>query len=84
MCDLKKEPKIDYPVFWDYKVIFEVPNQADEIFKEIVGEKSYRFERSHLSKNAKYQSYLLSVYVESKKERLDIFEKLKVRAKFVL
>ncbi|EAL5963812.1 DUF493 family protein [Campylobacter jejuni] len=84
LYDLKKEPKVNYPTFWDYKVIFEVHVKASEIFQEILGQREYKFEHSNSSTNGKYQSYLLNVYVDSKKDRLDIFDKLKIKAKFVL
>lgn len=84
LYDLKKEPEINYPIFWDYKVIFEVHVRASEIFKEILGQREYQFKHSNSSTSGKYQSYLLNVYVDSKKDRLDIFDKLKARAKFVL
>ncbi|AXP08903.1 DUF493 domain-containing protein [Campylobacter hepaticus] len=84
LCDLKKEPKINYPIFWDYKVIFEAHIQVDQVFKAILGQREYKFKHANSSVNGKYQSYLLSVYVDSKKDRLDIFEKLKSNSKFVL
>ncbi|EAI8866211.1 DUF493 domain-containing protein [Campylobacter jejuni] len=84
LCDLKKEPQINYPTFWDFKVIFEVHIKASEIFQEILGQREYKFEHSNSSASGKYQSYLLNVYVDSKKDRLDIFDKLKAKAKFVL
>lgn len=67
LCDLKKEPQINYPTFWDYKVIFEVHIKASEIFEEILGQREYKFEHSNSSASGKYQSYLLNVYVDSKK-----------------
>ncbi|HED7179390.1 TPA: DUF493 domain-containing protein [Campylobacter jejuni] len=75
---------MNYPTFWDYKVIFEVHVKASEIFQEILGQREYKFEHSNSSASGKYQSYLLNVYVDSKKDRLDIFDKLKAKAKFVL
>lgn len=87
MLDLnacKKEPEINYPLFWDYKVIFEAHAHAESIFKEILGQREFKFTPSNVSTTGKYHSFLLSVYVDSKKDRLDIFDKLKSRAKFVL
>lgn len=84
LCEFKKKPVINYPTFWDYKVIFEVHIKADEIFKELLKQREFKYKHSNSSTNGKYQSYLLSVYVDSKKDRLDIFEKLKNKAKFVL
>ncbi|MCH5336558.1 MAG: DUF493 family protein [Campylobacter sp.] len=84
ICELKQEPLINYPTFWDFKVIFEVKAPAEKIFKDILGQREFNFKASHKSKNGTYQSYLLSVFVDSKKDRLEIFEKLKIKAKFVL
>lgn len=55
-----------------------------KFFQEILGQREYKFEHSNSSASGKYQSYLLNVYVDSKKDRLDIFDKLKAKAKFVL
>ena len=82
--ELKQEAIINYPTFWDYKVIFETHTKVNEICEEILGQRKYELKHSNLSKNGRYQSHLLSVYVDSKKDRLDIFEKLKTKAKFVL
>ncbi|TQR32420.1 DUF493 domain-containing protein [Campylobacter sp. MIT 99-7217] len=84
LCDLKQEPIINYPTFWDYKVIFDVGIKAGESFEEILGQREFKYKHSNSSTSGKYQSYLLSVYVDSKKDRLEIFEKLKAKAKFVL
>lgn len=84
LCDLKQEPIINYPTFWDYKVIFEANINAGSIFKELLGQREFKYKHSNESKSGKYQSFLLSVYVDSKKDRLDIFEKLKIKAKFVI
>lgn len=65
-------------------MIFEVHVKASEIFEEILGQREYKFKHSNSSASGKYQSYLLNVYVDSKKDRLDIFDKLKAKAKFVL
>jgi len=82
--ELNQEPLINYPTFWDYKVIFEKHTYAGRVFEELLAQREFKYQLSHTSKNGKYQSYLLSVFVDSKKDRLDIFEKLKQKAKFVL
>ena len=84
ICELKQEPLINYPTFWDFKVIFEAHTHAETIFKSVLGQREFKFKASHKSKNGTYQSYLLSVFVDSKKDRLELFEKLKLKAKFVL
>ncbi len=84
ICELKEEPLINYPTFWEFKVIFEANARAEEIFKSILEQRQFHFKTSHKSKNGTYQSYTLSVFVDSKKDRLELFEKLKNKAKFVL
>ena len=81
---LDEKPLINYPTFWDYKVIFEMHQNAHGIFKEILGEREFKFQHSNESSSGKYQSYKLSVYVDSEKDRLVLFNELKKRAKFVL
>ncbi|RKO64581.1 hypothetical protein CKA54_04055 [Campylobacter sp. P255] len=84
ICDLKKEPIIDYPTFWDYKVVFEANTNALEIFNQILNQRDFKYQISNTSKQGIYKSYLLSVYVDSKEDRLNIFNQLKSKAKFVL
>lgn len=84
LSELNEKPFIIYPTFWQYRVIFESKQNAHGVFDEILGKREFSFELSQQSKNAKYQSYTLKVFVDSEKDRLDIFEKLKKRAKFVL
>ncbi|MBK1971792.1 DUF493 domain-containing protein [Campylobacter sp. TTU-622] len=84
IIDLNQEPIINYPTYWDYKVIFYAETKAEEIFTDILKQRDFKFKHTNSSKNGKYQSYLLSVYVDSKKDRLNIFEKLKNKAQFVL
>lgn len=84
ICDLKKEPIISYPTFWDYKVVFEAGIDALEVFTQILNEREFKYKISNTSKQGTYKSYLLSVYVDSKSDRLNIFNQLKSKAKFVL
>lgn len=81
---LDEKPLINYPTFWDYKVIFEMHQNAQGIFKEILGERQFEFQHSNESSSGKYQSYKLRVFVDSEKDRLSLFAELKKRAKFVL
>lgn len=84
MCELNKEPIINYPTFWDYKVVVEANVDILEIFNEIFNEREFKYQTSNTSKEGKYKSYLLSVYVDSKNDRLNIFNQLKNKTKFVL
>ena len=84
LSELNEKPFIIYPTFWQYRVIFESKQNAHGVFDEILGKREFSFELSQKSSSGKYQSYTLKVVVDSEKDRLDIFEKLKKKAKFVL
>lgn len=81
-CDEK--PKINYPCFWEYKLIFESTQNTKEIVKEILDQREFSLEIGRKSAHAKYESYLLKVYVDSEADRLHLFNAFKERAKFVL
>lgn len=82
MCENK--PKINYPCFWKYKLIISKDEKIENIVALVTKQKEYKLEFSNLSSNGKYQSHNLSVFVLNDKERLDIFNKLKSKCKFVL
>lgn len=84
LSELNEKPFIIYPTFWQYRVIFESKQNAYGVFDGILGKREFSFELSQQSSSGKYQSYTLKVFVDSERDRLDIFEKLKKRAKFVL
>ena len=79
------KPFINYPTFLEYKVVFEKQDAVNAIFRKILGEKrEFSHELSKDSKNSKYQSYTLKVFVLNEKDKNRIFNALKERAKFVL
>ncbi|KAB0582434.1 DUF493 domain-containing protein [Campylobacter sputorum] len=82
MCE--NRPKINYPCFWKYKLIISKDEKIENIVALVTKQKEYKLEFSNLSSNGKYQSHNLSVFVLNDKERLDIFNKLKSKCKFVL
>lgn len=82
--EINKKPIINYPTLWAYKVIFDAKENAQAIFKKLFKEREFSFKHSNESKNGKYQSYELHIFVDSEKDRLNIFFQLKKRAKFVL
>lgn len=85
MCDLNgKEPIIEYPNFWEYKIIIEKDRNAKQIAKSVVKERKHKVVFSKHSKDGKYASYNLSIMVNSNEERLEIFSALKHICKFVL
>ncbi|MDY6119920.1 MAG: DUF493 domain-containing protein [Campylobacter sputorum] len=82
MCE--NRPKINYPCFWKYKLIISKDEKIENIVALVTKQKEYKLEFSNLSSNGKYQSHNLSVFILNDKERLDIFNKLKNKCKFVL
>nr|WP_211437428.1 DUF493 domain-containing protein [Campylobacter sp. RM16190] len=84
ICELNKEPKIEYPNFWEYKVIFEKDQNAHKIVLDIVGDREHKLVVSKSSKEGKYTSYNLSVIVNSNEERLELFSALRHVSKYVL
>lgn len=79
-----KKPEILYPLFWEYKVIFENNADAKNIVKNALGDREHTLEFSKSSQNDKYQSYNLRIFVKNESERLELFSLLKRVAKFVL
>ncbi|QCD44350.1 DUF493 domain-containing protein [Campylobacter mucosalis] len=85
ICDLNdKKPDIKYPIFWEYKVILDSKDDINLIVKNIVGDREHKVEFSNFSKDKKYASYSVNVFVLGDEERLEIFSALKHSAKYVL
>lgn len=82
--DVNEEPKIEYPNFWEYKVVFEKSADAKSIIQSIVKEREHKLVFSKFSKDKTYASYNLTVLVNSKEERLELFSALKHVSKYVL
>lgn len=82
--ELKQKPIINYPSFWEYKIILEQDENAAAIVKKILLQREFKLSESNNSKNGKYKSYLLKILVDSESDRLAIFELLKKHSKFVL
>nr|WP_211436913.1 DUF493 family protein [Campylobacter curvus] len=84
ICDLNGKPDIKYPIFWEYKVIFDASEDANAKISQIVKDREHKVKFSKFSKDEKYASYDVSVLVFSEEERLEIFSALKHSAKYVL
>lgn len=82
VCDFNAKPKIEYPTFWEYKIFLD--ENCDE--KSLVTElfESREFKLAFSKKNAKYKCFSLNLLVVSEKDRLEIFDLLKNKCKFVL
>ncbi len=85
LSETNAKPFVSYPTFWEFKVVFEKQDAVNAIFHKILGKKrEFSHELSKDSKNSKYQSYTLKVFVVNEKDKNKIFNALKERAKFVL
>ncbi|MBE2984012.1 DUF493 domain-containing protein [Campylobacter sp. RM9344] len=85
ICDINNQkPTISYPVFWEYKVIFDAKDDVKKRVLDIVGNREHKLVFSKFSKDKKYASYNVNVLVFGDEERLEIFSALKHSAKFVL
>ncbi|OPA74900.1 hypothetical protein BFG05_06470 [Campylobacter pinnipediorum subsp. pinnipediorum] len=80
----KQKAQILYPIFWEYKVIYDSEVDIDNKIKEILGKRDCLISFSKFSKDKKYKSYNLSVFVKNEAERLEVFSLLKKSAKYVL
>ncbi len=85
LCALdSQKPEISYPLFWEYKIIINSSDDAKSIASECLGDRSFKLASSKTSGNGHYKSYNLAVFVCCDDERLDIFNQLKKRCKFVI
>lgn len=86
-CDINgKKPQITYPCQWEYKLIVLQNTDINKIIKSIINDKPYNVSLSNESKNGKYESFNLSLEVESQEQREEFFAKFKQneQTKYVL
>lgn len=83
-CILEGKPMIVYPLFWDYKLILYANEDAKALCKELLLKEKYELKEGKDSKNKKYKSYFLSIFVENEAHRLELFKLLKEHSKFLL
>lgn len=86
-CDINnKTPKIDYPSYWEYKVIIEKNKDIKRIVQEVFKGKEHTLKESKSSKEGKYLSYNIQTLVANEDERKIYFDLLKSHKmiKFVL
>nr|WP_229204417.1 DUF493 domain-containing protein [Campylobacter anatolicus] len=85
ICDINgQKPEIRYPTFWEYKLIMNATDDAIEQIKKIIGTRDSKAVFSKFSKDKRYASYDVSVFVLSDQERLELFSAFKRISKFVL
>lgn len=81
-----KQPLIDYPCVWSYKIIGQDEQLLKIAVANSIGDKKHQMSFTNTSTGGKYRTLDLEVTVESEEERLSIFQKLKndQSVKFVL
>jgi len=77
--DTQQKPIIDYPCKWTYKIIGSEQTQLESAARAVVGSESFELTFSNRSKAGTYLSYNLSVTVRDDEERLEYYEKLRLR-----
>ena len=82
VCLSDQKPQISYPNFWQYTIFVDINFDENAFLNQILAKREFKI---YLSKqNTKYKSINLSVLVFDEKDRLEIFENLKNKCKFVL
>lgn len=77
--ETQEKPIIDYPCKWTYKIIGFEESQLEVAARAVVGSESFELTFSNRSKAGTYLSYNLSVTVRDDGERLEYYEKLRLR-----
>lgn len=85
ICEMSsKKAEINYPSFWEYRVIFDKNDDVNKIAAEVLKDYEYKISFSKFSSGGKYASYSMNVLVNSDAQRVEIFTNLKKYAKFIL
>ncbi len=75
--NLDKEVGLEYPCYWEYKIITNTKDELRKSIAELFGKRHYKLEFSKKSKNGKYNSFVFSLMVFSAEDRKNIYENLK-------
>lgn len=79
-----EKAEIKYPLFWDYRVILKAENSAkDKISNELKGE-NFKIEFSKFSKNGKFMSFNVGVFVNDETHKNSVFTKLQAISEIIL
>ncbi len=73
----KREPGIDYPCEWIYKVIGRDKESVDSAIANIIQDNVYHINVSNTSKTGKYLSFNVKVMVDDEVYRNNIYHELK-------
>lgn len=75
MIDLNKHKlELDYPCSWKYKIVLLETIQANNVSKEIFGQREHTVKESNVSKKGKYKSYSLELIVHNEDDRKEIYD----------
>lgn len=73
MVDLSKHKlELAYPCNWKYKIVLLEKSNANNISKEILGERSHKIKKSNVSKNGKFISYDVELIVFNDDDRVEL------------
>lgn len=69
--------ELDYPCEWEYKVIGLKEQRIIDAAAEILGDRAYDLQPSHVSRNGRYHSMALKLTVADENDRNEIYYALK-------
>jgi len=72
-CATPQRPEIHYPTFWGYKLIGKDIDAIEALVARVLENKEYTTQKGSFSKNKKFVSFNVKVYVASEEERNEIF-----------
>jgi putative lipoic acid-binding regulatory protein len=81
-----EKPIIKYPCKWSYRIIGQDEQLLRNAVLNVVADKKHQLSYANESSGGKYKSLNLEITVQSEKEKLEIFDKIKSNknVKFVL
>lgn len=82
--EIKQEPIINYPISWDYKLIVKKDVDVSVLVKKVLKQREFKLTQTNSSKNGKYISYLATITVIDKDDRLRLFDEFKKLCDFVI
>jgi len=72
-----KNPVMEYPCRWTYKIIGSDSRETKEAIEKIVEGQDYTITPSNISKTGRYHSLNLEVLVDDEGHRTGIYDKLR-------
>ncbi|MDE2799199.1 MAG: DUF493 domain-containing protein [Gemmatimonadota bacterium] len=74
---LERQPEIEYPCLWNFKIIGREEKHMRRAIAKIVGDSDYTLTFSNQSRYGKYRSLNLDMVVLDESHRLNIYEALR-------